>query len=176
MANMVDHKSWYGGRFAEQNRGTYLQRRIRAEEQMYQEFSRKYWVLKECCPVYFYLYPHFSLDEIQAKLDERKKYDEPHTKYLLIPLAELEDDTNISFTISDSMTSYRDKIVCQEEIVKVENLHPKPPKYAEYGSVFHISEIALFIEKYEHVEDLCFEVQIWDTSLLRKWKPRTKTH
>lgn len=64
MANMVDNKSWNGGRFAEQNRGTYLQRRIRAEEQMYKEFSRKYWVLKECCPVYFYLYPHFSLDEI----------------------------------------------------------------------------------------------------------------
>ncbi len=36
--------------------------------------------------------------------------------------------------------------------------------------IFHISEIILFMEKYEHIENLCFEVQVWDTSLLRKWK------
>ena len=116
MANIVDSKSWYGGRFAAENRSAYLQRRIRAEALMYQEFFRKYWVLKERCPVYFYLYPHFSPDDIQAKLDQRKRFDEPHTKYLLIPLAELEDTTNISFTISDSLISYRNKLVSQETL------------------------------------------------------------
>jgi hypothetical protein len=120
--------------------------------------------------VYFYLYPHFLSDDIQAKLDARKKLDEPHTKYLLIPLTELEDDRNISFTISDSMLSYREKIIRQEEIVAGENLNPQHPKYPEFGSVFHISEITRFMEKYANIDDLCFEVQIWDPSLLRKWQ------
>jgi hypothetical protein len=167
MDKIVNNKSWYWGRFAHQNRSAYLQKRLLAEAQMYQEFSRKYWTLKESCPVYFYLYPHFSPDDIQAKLNQRKMLDEPHTRYLLIDLDDLEDNINISFTILDSLISYREKLVSQGALYGREGLLSA---YEELGSIFHISEITHFMEKYAHIEDLCFEVQIWDAELLLEWQ------
>ncbi len=166
---IVENKNWYWGRFKDGHRAAYMKKRIMAKSQMYRDFSEKYWSPKERCPVYFYLYPDFSKTVIEQRLLDRHERDEPHTKYLLVDTRDLDDVTNISFTISDSLTSYKRKLIRQGAEY---NGSIPITEYVDHGTIFHIGEIAQLIEKYEDKVDLHFEVQVWDRNVLNKWLKR----
>ena len=92
-------------------------------------------------------------------MQDRHELDEPHTKYLLVDLRDLDDLKNISFTISDSLTSYKQKLIKQGAVYYGSNLITE---YVDHGSIFHIREISELVEKYDDKDDLHFEVQVWD--------------
>ena len=143
-----------------------MQKRVWVEARMYRDFSEKYWKLKSTFPVYFYLYPNFSLQVIEKRLQNRREY-EPRTKYLLVDLRDLENTDHVSFTVSDSMMSYR-KLLEKEGFAYKEA--PVPGEYADHGEIFHIHEIDRLISKYRNDNDLYFEVQVWDKDVLYAWK------
>jgi hypothetical protein len=169
--DIVANKSWYWGRFAQGHRDAYMRKRVWVEARMYRDFSVEYWKPKYTSPVYFYLYPHFSLQLIENRLKNRQDY-EPRTRYLLVDLKDLDDTRHISFTVSDSLTSYRKLL---EEEGAVDRDAPVPKGYADHGRVFHIQEIDRLISEYPDDADLYFEVQVWDKDVLHAWIRKKET-
>ena len=163
--NIVTAKGWYWGRFAPGHRQSYLKKRRLVEAHMYDTFSTKYWMPKQTCPVFFYLFPELSLSKIEERLRQRQQHDELDTKYLLIDIRDLVDTTHISFTLGDSHRSYRD-ILIQHGFSSEE-----PPKIrADYGNIFHIHEIAEVYARNNDEDGLYFEVQVWDPEILEHWR------
>lgn len=140
-----------------------MQKRVWVEARMYRDFSEKYWELKSPFPVYF------SLQVIEKRLQKRREY-EPRTKYLLVNLSDFDDTDHVSFTVSDSMMSYR-KLLEKEGFAYKEA--PVSEAYADHGKIFHIHEIDRLISKYPNDDDLYFEVQVWDKDVLYAWKRKT---
>ena len=163
---MTAAKTWYGGRYAPDNRHGYLQNRLFVEDRLYEGFSCKYGAPKQRCPVFFYLFPNLSLSSVEERLQQRRQYDETETKYLLVDLKELLDTTHISFTISDSHRSYRAALV-QQGLLSGDTSLTAP---VDHGTVFHIHEVAEVYARHKEVDELCFEVQVWDSEILQHWK------
>jgi hypothetical protein len=164
--DILANKSWYWGRFAQGHRDAYMQKRVWVEARMYRDFSEKYWKPRSALPVYFYLYPDFSLQAIEKRLQNRREY-EPRTKYLLVDLRDLENTEHVSFTVSDSMMSYR-RLLEKEGFAYREA--PVPEEYADHGEIFCIHEIDRLISRYSNDNKLYFEVQVWDKDVLDAWR------
>jgi len=163
--NIVTTRNWYWGRYAPGNRQSYMATRLFVEARMYDAFSRKYWPPKQRHPVFFYIYPNLSLSTIEDGLHQRQQYKELNTKYLLIDIQDLVDLTHISFTLSDSHQSYREALV-QQGLSTVQSITP----HADYGTVFHIRELAEIYARHEEDGGLYFEVQVWDPGILERWR------
>jgi hypothetical protein len=159
-------RTWYWGRHARENRRYYLQERLFVEARMVEAFSAKYGPPKGRHPVFFYLYPSLSLPIIEERLRQRRQYDESETNYLLVDLQELADTTQISFTLCDSHRSYRAAMVRQGLLSGDASLAPP----ADHGTVFHIRELAEVYARHQGEDDLYFEVQVWDPTILDPWK------
>ncbi|MFN2201712.1 MAG: hypothetical protein ACK2UO_10920 [Caldilineaceae bacterium] len=168
--DIVAIKTWYWGRYAPENRRQYLENRLFVEACMYEAFSRKYCPPKQRCPVFFYLYPNLSLSLVEERLYQRRQYDETDTKYLLVDLQDVLDTTYISFTLCDSHRSYREALIQQGLLPGEKSQIPA----ADYGTVFHIQEIAAVYARHQAEDDLYFEVQVWDSEVLERWKAAHK--
>ncbi len=163
--DIVKAKSWYWGRFAPENRQMYLKKRLFVEAAMYDAFSTKYRPPKHRCPVFFYLFPERSLSTIEERLRQRQRYDEPETKYLLIDLRDLVDTTHISFTLGDSHRFYHETLI-QHQVSSGKSAD----NLTDHGTVFHIHELADVYSRNTSEDDLHFEVQVWDTEILERWR------
>lgn len=161
---LVTAKTWYWGRYASGERQSYLETRLFVEGHMRETFTRKYWPPKHPYPVFFYLYPILSLDAVEDGLLRRQQFGEQRTKYLLVDLTELSDTTHVSFTLSDSHTSYREALIRQRQSAK------RPADAAaDHGALFHLRELHEVYQRHKDEESLYFEVQVWDPEILEKW-------
>ena len=163
--DIVTAKSWHWGRYSYGHRQNYLKTRVFVENCMREAFTRKYWPVKAARPVFFYLYPKLSVAFIEERLRQREQLDEPRTKYLLVDLTELTDTKDISFTLRDSHTSFRETLIRQ-------GLSVNQPAAAlpDNDTVFHIQEIIDLYRRHEDDDDLYFEVQVWDPDILEIWR------
>ena len=159
---IVRSNPWYGGRFAVGHREEYMKKRLFVEARMYEDFAAKYAAPTNRHPVYFYLRPCLDLDGIERGLQQRRKYGESGTKYLLLDLDDIAHKSQISFTLFDSHRSYA------AAFARATSGHLElTPSLPDQGTVFHIDEIADVYTRNRDVEGLSFEVQIWDPSVLR---------
>ena len=163
--SIVENKNWFFGRFTRQDRDDYMRRRLAIEEMLYSDFEKKYWKLKEKTPVYFNIVPNLSTEEVDIYLRKRRQYDENGTKYLIIELHNIRERENISFTLDDSFRSYRKKLL--EKGIPCRKIINKFQELDEYGCVFHIDELEAVHKKYGSLDDLRYEVQVWDPNILR---------
>ena len=106
----VSQKGWYWGRYAKSERHDYLKRRRFVENELFEGYTQVYGRLKEKVPVYFYLYPQLTTQQAIALAQERTRHEEAQPGILLIRIQDLEDITNITFTLNDSCTAYWQKI------------------------------------------------------------------
>lgn len=163
--DIVTTKNWYWGRYAPENRQSYMETRLFVEARMYDAFSHKYWTPKQPRPVFFYIFPDLSLPAIEERLHQRQQYDELNTKYLLVDIQDLVNTTHISFTLCDSHQSYREALI-QQGLSADEST----TSHADHGTVFHIYELAEVYARNEAEDGLYFEVQVWDPDILEHWR------
>lgn len=156
--------SWYGGRFSASDRDSYMLRRYSVEELLYKEFTAQFGALKSNTPVYFYLIPNLDQAYIDAHLEARKQFAEDSTQYLILDFDKLPDHSNISFTINDSFRSYRTKLI--EKGIPVRQIVNLFSELEDYGKVFPMDDINRIHSKYKDVDDIRYEVQIWDPDIL----------
>ena len=164
--SLVESKTWYWGRFSESERAGYMARRIAVEKMLYDEFEGAYWRLANRYPVYFYLIPSFLPDAIEREMSQRQQYQECDTKYLVFDLDLIKDRKNITFTVNDSLRSYRKKLLLAG--IPCRRLSGGHPELPDYGKVFHMDDLEEVYGRNTEVPDLRFEVQVWDKNILQE--------
>jgi hypothetical protein len=164
LEEMARTHAWFGGRFSAAHRHGYMQVRVLVETLMCREFAEKYAAPRSTSPVFFYLRPRLSLSSIQDGLRRRQDLGEHATQYLLIDLDDIDDTSQVSFTVHDSHRSYR-RAIAEAGF----EAHPTGGDSPDDGRVFHVSEIADVYARHRDEDDLSFEVQFWDPAVLRPW-------
>jgi hypothetical protein len=158
-------KGWYWGRFAPSERDDYLKRRLFVERELYEAYTQEYGSLKERIPVYFYLYPNITKQQAMERGRQRTRHDETEPQILMVKIQDIEDTTNITFTLNDSFTAYWKKatesgIACRGDA----NI---PVVLEDHNKVFPFRMIEQIHRKYQ-AQEMWYEVQIWDYELLAK--------
>jgi hypothetical protein len=170
--SIASSRSWYWGRFSRSDRAAYMLRRVAAEKMLRTEFENSHWPLKSKSPVYLYLIPNMSLDNVDRDLGTRKEHEEHKTKYLLFDLDRIQIRSDITFTLDDSFRSYRKKLLDQG--IACRGLNGKVRELADYGRVFHIDELVAVYTRNSEVPDLRFEIQVWDREILTTYLQEQK--
>lgn len=162
---IVAGKSWYWGRYSAEHRKDYLKTRLFVEDRMRELFLHKHCPPKQPCPVFFYIYPHLTRTGIDNRIQKRTNLGESDVNYVLVDLTELSDTSQISFSLCDSHTSFREAIIRN-------GLSDEEPNEVrkDHGTVFHIRELAEVYERHKGEDDLYFEVQVWDSEILDRWR------
>jgi hypothetical protein len=156
-------KGWFWGRFAPSERQAYLKRRLFVEKELYKDYTQCYGSLKETIPVYFYLYPRITRQQAREKACQRAKNDEIEPQVLLVRTQDIEDTSNITFTLNDSFYAYWKKAVdAGLEIRGDRSDHVVLP---DHNKVFPFSMIEQIHQKYKD-QGLSYEIQVWDYQLL----------
>jgi hypothetical protein len=163
----VSQKGWYWGRYAKSERDAYLTRRRFIEKALFDEYTQEYGGLKERVPVYFYLYPKITIGKAIAMGRQRTKHEEVEPGILLVKIQDIEDITNITFTLNDSCTSYRKKTM--EAGIKCRGPQPGGIVLPDHNKVFPFSMIEEIHRKYRE-QDMVYEVQVWDYELLERMR------
>jgi hypothetical protein len=161
---LVEAGSWYYGRYSKSERDAYMLQRTTVEDLMHSEFEKRFWPTPGKVPVYFYIYPHLDVKELQAKLDRRKQLGEASTRFLLFRLVGLPSTRFISFTLQDSLQSYRH--ILQDRRIPVRETPLKLRCAQCQGRIFPIDELKRIHAKHCGEPELYFEVQVWDPTIL----------
>ncbi len=161
----ASQKGWYWGRYAKSERYDYLQRRRFVEKELFDEYTRKYGKLKEKVPVYFYLYPKITTQKAIALGQQRTKHEEVEPRILLVKIQDIEEITNITFTLNDSFTAYWQKAI--EAGIKCRGPQPDGIVLQDHNKVFPFAMIEEIHRMYTK-QDLYYEVQVWDYELLER--------
>ena len=162
---VASQKGWYWGRYAKSDRHDYLNRRRFVEKALFDEYTREYGRLKEKVPVYFYLYPGITLEKAIALGRQRTKHEEAEPGILMVKIQDIEDITNITFTLNDSLTAYRKKTL--DAGIKCRGPQPGGIVLPDHNKVFPFAMIAEIHGKYTK-QDMVYEVQVWDYELLER--------
>ena len=158
-------KGWYWFRYSQSDRGDYLRRRRFVERELYEGYTQEYGCLKEKVPVYFYLYPKITRQRAIEKGHLRAKFGEFEPHILMVKVQNIDDTSNITFTLNDSFAAYWKKameagIKCRpEEVDRV--------VLPDHNRVFPFSMIEQVHQKYKALE-MVYEVQVWDYELLER--------
>ncbi len=163
----VSHKGWYWGRYAKSERSDYLAKRRFVEKALFNEYTQAYGKLKEKVPVYFYLYPKITIQEVIALGQQRTRREEAQPGILLVKIQDLEDISNLTFTLNDSCTAYWQKAL-------EAGINPRGPQPAgivlpDHNKVFPFARIEELHRKYMN-RDMVYEVQVWDYELLERMR------
>jgi hypothetical protein len=161
----VSQKGWYWGRYAKGERADYLSRRRFVEQELFDEYTREYGTLKEKVPVYFYLYPKITIQKVIALGKQRTSHEEAEPGILLVKIQDVEDTSNITFTLNDSCTAYRQKTI--EAGINCRGPRPDGTVLPDHNKVFPFSMIEEVHRKYKK-QDMYYEVQVWDYELLER--------
>ena len=162
---VVSQKGWYWGRYAKSERHDYMTRRRFVEKELFDEYTEEYGRLKEKVPVYFYLYPKITIQQAIALGHQRTKHEETEPGILMVKRQDIEDITNITFTLNDSLTAYRKKIL--DAGIKCRGPQPDGIVLPDHNKVFPFSMIEAIHRKYTK-HDMVYEVQVWDYELLER--------
>ncbi len=163
----VSKKGWYWGRYAKSERQDYLSRRRFVEKQLFEDYARDYGRLKEHVPVYFYLYPGITIEKAVALAKQRTQHEEVEPGILLARIQDLDDITNITFTLNDSCTAYWQKAM--EAGVPCRGPQPTGIVLPDHNKVFPFSRLEEIHRRYAG-QDMVYEVQVWDNELLERMK------
>ena len=161
----VSEKGWYWGRYSKSERQDYLNRRRFVERALFDEYTHEYGRLKEKVPVYFYLYPKIKMPQVVAMGQQRTKHDEVEPGILIVKIQDIEDRTNITFTLNDSCTAYWQKTI--EAGINCRGPQPAGIVLQDHNKVFPFSMIETIHQKYTN-RDIYYEVQVWDYELLER--------
>jgi ribosomal protein L35AE/L33A len=142
-----------------------LNRRRFVEKELFDEYTQEYGRLKEKVPVYFYLYPQITTQKAVALSQQRTKHAEAEPGVLMVKIRDLEDITNITFTLNDSLTAYRKKTI--DAGIKCRGPQPDGIVLPDHNKVFPFSMIEEIHRKYAK-QDMVYEVQVWDYELLER--------
>ncbi len=159
----VSQKGWYWGRYSKSERSDYLARRRFVEQKLFEEYTQAYGRLKEKVPVYFYLYPKITLQKVIALGQQRTRQEEAKPGILMVRIRDVKEFTNITFTLSDSCTSYWRK--ANEAGIHCRGPQPTGGVLPDHNKVFPFSMIEEIHRKYKEL-DIYYEVQVWDHELL----------
>jgi len=162
-------KGWFWVRFSQSERQGYLKRRLFVEKTLYDDYTREYGSLKEKVPVFFYLIPKITKQQAIELARQRTRHAEREPQVLMAKIADIEDTTNITFTVSDSHTAYWQRIK-QAGITFGGNVHI-PDVLPDHNKVFPFSMIEQIHRKYQ-AQEIRYEIQIWDYQLLEKMSYR----
>lgn len=158
-------KGWYWPRFAQSERHDYLIRRQFVERELYEGYTREYGPLKEKVPVYFYLYPGLTKQKALELGRQRTRQGETEPHILMMKIRDLEDTTNITFTLNDSHTAYWKTAI--EAGIRCRGDGRAPVVLEDHNRVFPFSRIEQVHQKYKAWQ-IHYEVQVWDYQLLAK--------
>ncbi len=158
-------KGWYGPRFAPSERHAYLTRRIFVEKELYEDYTRDYGRLKEKIPVYFYLYPNITIQKVIELGQQRMRHGENEPHILIIKIQDIEDSSNVTFTLNDSHTSYWKRAI--DSGIKCRGDGTTHVVLPDHNKVFPFSMIEQIHQKYK-AQQISYEIQIWDYQLLEK--------
>jgi hypothetical protein len=111
--------------------------------------------------VFFSLRPSLDLHAVDRELRQRRALDETRTRCLLVDLVEITDTAHISFTVFDSHRSYAERCPADPG-----DPAPATPVERDQGTIFRIDEAAEVLARNRHIQDLSFEVQVWNPSIL----------
>lgn len=161
----VSQKGWYWGRYAKSERFDYLNKRRFVEKELFDGYSREYGRLKEKVPVYFYLYPKITTQEAIAKGQQRTKCEEVKPGILMVKTQDIDEITNITFTLNDSFTAYWKKSI--EAGMNCRGPQPDGIVLPDHNRVFPFSMIEEIHRKYKK-QAMIYEVQVWDYELLER--------
>jgi hypothetical protein len=161
----ASQKGWYWGRYAKSERFDYLNKRRFVEKKLYDEYSHEYGMLKEKVPVYFYLYPNLTTEKAIEKAKQRTKHEEVEPRILLVNTRDIDDFTNITFTLNDSFTAYWQKAL--EAGIKCRGPQPGGIVLQDHNKVFPFLMIEEIHRKYLK-QEMVYEVQVWDYALLER--------
>jgi hypothetical protein len=156
-------KGWFWGRFSPSERQGYLRRRLFVEKTLHDDFRREHGPLREKVPVFFYLIPGVTEQEALRLARQRTSQGETEAKVLMVKLADLEDTSNMTFTLHDSHTSYWRTM--RDAGLQFGGESTVPDVLPDHNRVFPLSMIERLHETYG-AHGLPYEVQIWDHRLL----------
>jgi hypothetical protein len=157
------HKGWFWMRFSPGEREDYMKRRRFVERTLYEDYTRQYGSLKEKVPVFFYLIPGITEHKAIELAQERTAHGETKPHVLLVKIADLEDTTNITFTLNDSHTAYWKRI--KEAGFAFGGEVNEPAVLEDHNKVFPFSMIEPMHRKYQ-AQGMRYEIQVWDHPLL----------
>jgi len=160
---IASKKGWYWIRYSQSDREDYLKRRAFVERELYEGYVRQYGVLKEKIPTYFYIYPGITIQEVIERGQQRTKYDEMEPKILMIRIRDIDDLTNMTFTLNDSFTAYWERAI--ESGIKCREEGNHKIVLEDHNKVFPFSMLEKVHRKYR-AQGISYEVQIWDHELL----------
>ncbi len=158
-------KGWYWGRYAKSERNDYMNKRRFVEKELFDGYMREYGRLKEKAPVYFYLYPNITTRQVIAKAQQRTKHEEVQPGILMVKTRDIEDSTNITFTLNDSFTAYWQKAI--QAGINCRGPQPDGIVLPDHNKVFPFSMIETIHRKYAK-QEMYYEVQVWDYELLER--------
>ncbi|MCW5844878.1 MAG: hypothetical protein KIT77_26740 [Caldilinea sp.] len=156
-------RGWYGGRFAASERQAYLRKRLFVERALYADYTQTYGPLKETAPVYFYLYPNITAQRALDLAIERTHHNEVEAQVLMVPIQEFAEAENVTFTLNDSHTAYRERVIAAG--VERRGDGPGQVVLPDHNRVFPFSMIEALHRRYR-AQAIPYEVQVWDYQLL----------
>ncbi len=160
-------KGWFWIRFSQSERQDYLKRRLFVERALYDDYTREYGSLKEKVPVFFYLIPNITKQKVIELVRQRTRHGETEPQVLMAKIADIEDTTNITFTLNDSHTAYWKRI--REAGIGFGGEVNIPVVLPDHNKIFPFSMIEQIHWKYK-AQGMRYEIQIWDYQLLAKMK------
>jgi hypothetical protein len=158
-------KGWFWGRFSQSERQGYMKRRLFVERALYDDYTREYGGLKEKVPVFFYLIPQLTKQKALELARQRTNHGETAPQVLMVMIADIEDTSNITFTLNDSHRSYWKKI--KEAGLAFGGEVNVPVVLPDHNKVFPFSMIEQIHRKYK-AQEIRYEIQIWDYQVLEK--------
>ncbi len=164
---VVSQRGWYWGRYSKSERYDYLNRRRFVEKELFDEYTREYGGLKEKVPVYFYLYPMITMRKVIALGRQRTRHEEAEPGILTVKIQDIEDITNITFTLNDSCTAYWQKTLAAG--INCRGPQPAGIVLPDHNKVFPFSRIEEIHRKYAN-QAMVYEVQVWDYELLERMR------
>ena len=162
-------KGWFWFRFSPTERQGYLKRRLFVERTLYEEYTQEYGSLKEKVPVFFYLIPKITEQKAIELARQRTMQGETEPQVLMVKIADIEDPTNMTFTLSDSHAAYWQRI--KEAGIGFGGEKNIPAILPDHNKVFPFSMIEQIHRKYKD-QEIRYEIQIWDYQLLEKMRYR----
>ena len=162
---ITSQKGWFWVRFSPLERRGYLARRRFVEEAMYEDYTQRFGALKEKVPVYFYLIPNLSERKAIELARHRTRHDETEPRVVMVEIEDLDDTRNVTFTLNDSHTAYRNRIM--EAGLTFGGATDVRVALPDHGKIFPFSMLEQVHQEYAP-RHITYEVQIWDHHMVAK--------
>jgi hypothetical protein len=158
-------RGWFWVRFSPSERQGYLRRRLFVEKALYDDYRREHGPLKERVPVFFYLIPRVTEQEALRLARQRTSQGEAEARVLMAKRADLDDTSNMTFTLNDSHTAYWRTM--KEAGMDFGGEAGVPDVLEDHDRVFPFAMIDEIHGKYRAL-GLPYEVQVWDRGVLER--------